>query len=121
MALPTYNFEFVSGETFTLEITYSDSGGSVIDLSSGYRVDIDGRVEEDSSGTLFSVDSTTSAVQLAASGPNITLTLDPSVTGAIAGPASGVYDVKVTHETPNPDVVRYILGGKFNVLKAITT
>lgn len=121
MALPTYNFEFVSGETFTLEITYRNSAGAIVDLSSGYRVDIDGRVDAGSSGTLFSVDSTTSAVALSATAPNITLTLDPSVTGAIAGPASGVYDVKVTHETPTPDVIRYILGGKFNVLKAVTS
>ena len=121
MALPTYNFEFVSGETFTLEITYKNSAGSVVDLSSGFTVDIDGRVEADSTGTLFSVDSSTSAVALAATSPNITLTLSPSVTGGIAAPASGVYDVKVTETGPNPDVVRYILGGKFTVLKAVTS
>ena len=120
MALPSYNFEFVSGETYTLEITYRDSSGAVIDLSSGYTVEIDGRVEADSATTLFSVDSTTDAVQLSASAPNITLNLTPAITGAIDAPASGVYDVKVTNTTPNPDVIRYILGGKFNVLLAVT-
>ena len=121
MAVPTYNFEFVAGETFTLQITYKNSSGSVVDLSSGYTVDIDGRSESGASSTLFSVDSSTTAVALAATSPNITLTLAPSVTGAITAPASGVYDVKVTETTPNPDVVRYILGGKFTVLKAIST
>jgi len=120
MALPTYNFDFVAGETYTLEITYRDAAGAVIDLSSGYVVDIDGRVTADSAGTLFSIDSTTSAIVLNSSAPNIVVTLDPSVTGAIDAPASGVYDVKVTETTPTPDVVRYILGGKFNVLKAVT-
>lgn len=120
MSLPTYNFEFVAGETFTLEITYRDSAGAIVDLSSGYRVDIDGKSSADASGTLFAVDSTTTAVALDSVAPNIVLTLAPDVTGAIAAPASGVYDVKVTHETPTPDVVRYILGGKFNVLKAVT-
>ena len=121
MSLPQYNFEFVAGETFTLQITYKDSSGSIVDLSSGHTVDIDGRSDRDASGTLFSVDSSTSAVTLAATSPNITLTLDPSVTGAISAPASGVYDVKVTETTPNPDVVRYILGGKFTVTKAISS
>jgi hypothetical protein len=121
MTLPQYDFEFVSGETFTLEITYKGSDGNVVNLSSGYRVDIDGRTDESSASTLFAVDSTSSAITLGSGTPNITLVLTPTVTGGIAGPASGVYDVKVVQTSADPDVVRYILGGKFTVLKAVTT
>tara|TARA_R100001510_G_C7645104_1_gene202491 strand:- start:174 stop:539 length:366 start_codon:yes stop_codon:yes gene_type:complete len=120
MSLPQYNFEFVSGETFKLEITYKDSSGSVINLTSGYRVDIDGRTDEDSSSTLFAVDSTTSAITLGSSGPNISLVLDATTTGGISAPTSGVYDVKVNKTSATPDEITYILGGKFTVTKAIT-
>jgi len=120
MTLPQFNFDFVSGETFTLEITYKDAAGNPVNLSSGYVVDIDGRVDASSASTLFAVDSTTSAVTLSSGSPNIVMTLAASVTGGITAPATGVYDVKVKETTPDPDVVRYILGGQFTVLKAVT-
>ncbi len=120
MALPTYDFDFVKGETFDLTVDYKDSAGAVINLSSGYTVTMTGRTEADSSSTLFSV-SNSSGITLASTSPNITIRLSSTVTAGIAAPNSGVYDIRVAQTGPTPDVVKYILTGKFTVYEAVTS
>lgn len=120
MPLPTYNFEFVKGETVDLTVDYKDSTGSVIDLSSNYTVTMQGRTEASSSSTLFSLASG-SGITLSSSSPNITIRLSKTVTDAITAPTSGVYDIKVAETASSPDVVKYILTGKFTVYEAVTS
>jgi len=120
MALPTYDFDFVKGETFDLTVDYKDSAGAVINLSSDYTVTMTGRTEADSSSTLFSV-SNSSGITLASTSPNITIRLSSTVTAGIAAPNSGVYDIRVAQTGPTPDVVKYILTGKFTVYEAVTS
>ncbi len=120
MPLPTYNFEFVKGETVDLTVDYKDSTGAVIALASGYTVSMQGRTEASSSSTLFSL-SNGSGVTLSNSSPNITIRLSSTVTNAITAPTSGVYDIKVAQTSPDPDVIKYILSGKFTVYEAVTS
>ena len=120
MPLPTYNFEFVKGETVDLTVDYKDSTGSVLDLSSGYTVTMQGRTEASSASTLFSL-SVGSGITLSASSPNITIRLSKTVTDAITAPTSGVFDIKVTDTAATPDVVKFILAGKFTVYEAVTS
>ena len=120
MALPTYDFEFVKGETFDLTVDYKDSAGDVIPLATGYTVTMSGRTEADSASTLFSI-SNSSGITLASTSPNITIQLSSTVTAGISAPNSGVYDIRIAQTGPNPDVVKYILTGKFTVYEAVTS
>ena len=120
MALPTYDFEFVKGETFDLTVDYKDSSGDPIGLATGYTVTMSGRSEADSASTLFSI-SNGSGITLANTSPNITIRLSTTVTAALAAPNSGVYDIRVAETGPSPDIVKYILTGKFTVYEAVTS
>tara|TARA_B100000900_G_C20192713_1_gene558551 strand:- start:37 stop:399 length:363 start_codon:yes stop_codon:yes gene_type:complete len=119
MALPTYAIEFHHGETFELSITYKDSTGCALDLSSGYTAKIDGRLTPTDSVVwdVTNVDQSGRIITLSKGSPNIHILLPSAYTDGLTV-GSGVWDLKL--EKTSGSVVDYVLGGTYKILDPVT-
>jgi len=104
------------GSTFSLSINYKDSNGDTIDLSSGYSARMQCRVGRDATSTVFSLTSA-SEIALAATDPNILITIPATTTSAYDAPLDGVYDIEI--ETTG-GVVTKILKGRLLIEREVT-
>lgn len=104
------------GSTFSLSINYKDSGGSTINLSSGYTARMQCRAGRASSSTVFSLTSS-SEITLAATNPNILVTIPATTTDDYAAPLRGVYDLEIESSA---GVVTKVLKGNLVIEAEVT-
>lgn len=104
------------GSTFSLSINYKDSGGSTIDLSSGYTARMQCRLGTASSTTVFSLTSA-SEIALAATDPNVLITIPATTTATYDAPLRGVYDLEIESSA---GVVTKILKGSLVIESEVT-
>jgi hypothetical protein len=121
MALPQYTIEFHQGETYVLSITYKDSTGCAVDLSSGYTAQIDGRA---SSALKWRASTevhspVVGTIVLSKGSPNIKVTLADTYTASL-DLGSGVWDLLLENSTPTPDTSEYLLGGTYTISDPVT-
>ena len=129
MALPTYDISFHTGETFELAITYKDSTGCALDLSTEYTAKIEGRATASAVPVLWTVDTTDSVshpgtvITLSKGSPNIHVNLTAAYTATLPV-GTGVWDLKLTQDNSAgvaDDIVTYVLGGSYTILDPVTT
>ena len=98
MAAGKYDITIEQGATFTLNLSYKNSAGAVLDLSSGYSARM--KIRESTGGTIIasteSGDSpkNTLSIALAASGNNIIVTMT-AVNTATLDFDNAVYDLEL--------------------------
>ena len=105
------------GATFTLFDNYKDANGSTIDLSSGHTARMQGRTTHASSSTIFSL-TNGSGITLAASNPNVVISIAASDTDDFNAPSVGVYDLEIV-KTATSEVFR-ILEGRYEITPEVT-
>lgn len=112
MAFPgTYNFNYYRGDTAEFVIQPKTSNGEAFDLT-GYTANFTIATARGIGGT--------SATAVVNDVTNIiTCTIVPSVGRALVA-GTYVYDVQITNETPNPDVIFTLLTGTITVTNDIT-
>ena len=103
------------GATFSLSVNYTVSD-STVNLSSGYTARMQGRSTYGASTTVFNL-ANGSGITLAASDPNIVVTLTATQTAALTAPQSGVYDLEL--EATGGSTTR-LLSGEFVVKPEVT-
>jgi hypothetical protein len=115
MAFPgTYNFNYYRGDTAEFVIQPKNSNGEAFDLT-GYSAIFTIANTRGPSPTL-----TRTANAVVNDVTNIiTCTITPS-TGRDLAAGTYVYDVQITNETPNPDVIFTILTGTITATNDIT-
>lgn len=119
MSAGTYDFSIEQGTTFTLNLSYKDSAGSVIDLSSGYSAKM--KIKDSPDGEVIasteSSDSpkNTISIALASAGNNIVVTIPATATGAFTF-ESAVYDLQLI----NGSVVERVVEGRVKLDKSVT-
>lgn len=112
MAAGRYDLEVEQGATFTLPVTWREPTidgvqGAVRDLSSGWTAALKVRPKKGSSTVLLSL-TQAAGIALAATAPNITITItDTQTTSSIT--QSGVYDLELTR-TSDGRVFRVLQG-----------
>ena len=94
------------GSTFSLSVNYKDSAGSTIDLSS-YTARMQCRLGRAATSTVFSLTSG-SGITLAASDPNVLVTIPATTTAGYDAPLRGVYDLEI--ESPAGVVTKLLKG-----------
>ena len=112
MAFPgTYNFNYYRGDTAEFVIQPKTSNGEAFDLT-GYTAIFTIATARGVAGTAATavVNDVTNI---------ITCTIVPSVGRALVA-GTYVYDVQITNETPNPDVIFTLLTGTITVTNDIT-
>jgi hypothetical protein len=98
MAAGKHDITIEQGATFTLNLSYKDSAGDVIDLSSSYTGRM--KVRESTGGTILSSTESgdspknTLSIALAASGNNIIVTMTAANTAALDFD-NAVYDLEI--------------------------
>jgi hypothetical protein len=98
MAAGKHDITIEQGATFTLNLSYKDSDGAVVDLSSGYTGRM--KIRESTGGTIIasteSGDSpkNTLSIALAASGNNIIVTMSATNTASLDFD-NAVYDLEL--------------------------
>jgi hypothetical protein len=113
---PKHNIVMYQGGSFDLSLTYQDSDGCAIDLSSGYTCEFEGRTNRsDADPPKFTFSSSGSQITLTNSTPNIAINLDPADTSAITA-GVGVYDIKLTHS----DSTVFLIEGEYEVVQPVT-
>jgi len=119
MAAGKYDITIEQGSTFTLNLSYKDSDGAVVDLSVGYTGRM--KIRESTGGTIIasteSGDSpkNTLSIALAASGNNIIVTMTAANTAALDFD-NAVYDLELVAGT----TVDRIIEGRVFLSKEIT-
>lgn len=120
MAAGAYDITIEQGATFTLNLSYKDSAGDVVDLSSGYSSRM--KIKEAADGTLIasteSGDSpkNTITIALAATGNNIVVSMTSANTAALDF-KTAVYDLELTS---GANTVDRIIKGKVTLDKEVT-
>lgn len=102
------------GSTFSLSINWADSAGSTIDLTS-YSARMKGRADNESD-VLFSW-TDASEITLAATNPNVLITVGATTTATYAAPLLGVYDLELVSSS---GVVSKILKGRLRIDREVT-
>ena len=98
MAAGKYDITIEQGATYTINLSYKDSAGAVVDLSSSYTSRV--KIRESTGGTIIasteSGDSpkNTLSIALAASGNNIIVTMTATNTAALDFD-NAVYDLEI--------------------------
>ena len=119
MAAGKYDITIEQGTTFTLNLSYKDSAGDVVDLSSSYTSRM--KIRESTGGTIIasteSGDSpkNTLSIALAASGNNIIVTMTAANTAALDFD-NAVYDLELVAGV----VVDRVIEGRVFLSKEIT-
>ena len=104
------------GETTVLTVNYKNTGGSTVNLSSGYTARMMGRTTHAATGTIFSLTSS-SGIALTSSDPNITITIAATATDDFEASLTGVYDLELV---TSAGVVERILEGTFRISPEVT-
>lgn len=113
---PKHNIVMYQGGSFDLSLTYQDSDGCAIDLSSGYTCEFEGRTAlADGDPPKFTFISSGSQITLSAATPNIVISLAPGDTSGITA-GKGVYDVKLAHS----DSTVFLIEGEYEVVQPVT-
>ena len=98
MAAGKYDITIEQGATFTLNLSYKDSAGDVVDLSSSYTSRM--KIRESTGGTIIASTEAgdspknTLSIALAASGNNIIVTMSATNTAALDFD-NAVYDLEI--------------------------
>ena len=111
------HLEIQQGATFTLSLNLLNADSSQRNLSSGFTAAMQGRATHKSSGTIFSLTSS-SGIALQATSPNIVVTLTAAQTAALHAPLRGVYDLELT--TTSSGVVERVIEGTFETTPEVT-
>ena len=112
---PQHNIVMYQGGSFDLSLTYQDSNGCALDLSSGYTCEFKGRTKVSDSATKFAFSSSGSQITLSNATPNIVISLSPSDTSAVTE-GDGVYDIKLTHS----DSTVFLIEGDYESVQPVT-
>lgn len=96
------------GATFYRELIYRDSAGAVVDLST-YTARMKIRLHKDSGDVLASW-STTTEITLAATAPNIIISVTAAATAALDWSGLAYYDLELDDGAGTPAVTRLIEG-----------
>lgn len=102
------------GSTFSLSLNWTDSNDDTIDLSS-YSARMKGRADNESE-VLFSW-TDASEITLAATNPNVVITVDAATTAGYDAPLLGVYDLELVSPS---SVVTKILKGRLRIDREVT-
>ena len=119
MAAGRYDITIEQGATFDLPISYKDSTGSVLDLSSGYSAKM--KIKESIGGTVIASTESeddpknTLTITLAASGNNITIGMTAANTASLDF-ENAVYDLELISTTDTTRVIE----GKVKLSKEVT-
>ena len=119
MSAGTYDFSIEQGTTFTLNLSYKNSAGSVIDLSSGYTAKM--KIKDSPDGEVIasteSADSpkNTISIALASASNNIVVTIASSATSAFTF-ESAVYDLQLV----SGSVTERVIEGRVKLAKSVT-
>ena len=98
MAAGKYDITIEQGATFTLNLSYKNSAGAVLDLSSGYTARM--KIRESTGGTIIASTESgdtpkdTLSIALAASGNNIIVTMTAANTATLDFD-NAVYDLEL--------------------------
>ena len=120
MAAGKYDITIEQGATYTLNLSYKDSDGDVINLSSGYTSRM--KIRESVGGTIItsteSGDSpkNTTSIALAASGNNIIVTISATNTATFDFD-NAVYDLELV---AGAGVIDRVIEGRVFLSKEIT-
>lgn len=110
----TYNLLCEQGATFSRQITWLDSNGVPVDLTS-YTARMQVRETVESSSTLFDLTSGAGDITLGGAAGTITVTISAAATAAVAA-GCYVYDLELVTGT----LVYRILQGEFTVDAEVT-
>jgi hypothetical protein len=113
MGAGIYHIKMDQGSTFSLVLTYKDSGGNVIDLS-GYtaRMQMRRNHQDDS---LIDLTTENGRIALGGVAGTVTLTIAATDTAALP-PVEGVYDLEIVSGA----VVDKLLAGTFSIAREVT-
>jgi len=113
MAAGRYDITIEQGATFSLPISYKDSTGSVLNLSSGYTSRM--MIKESAGGTTIKSLTNGSGMTLAASGNNIVVDISATDTASMDFD-NAVYDLEIE----SGSTVTRVLEGKVRLSREIT-
>ena len=113
MAAGRYDITIEQGATFSLPISYKDSTGSVVDLSSSYTSRM--MIKESVGGTTIKSLTNGSGMTLAASGNNIVVDISATDTASMDFD-NAVYDLEIV----SGSTVTRVLEGKVKLSREIT-
>ena len=113
MAAGRYDITIEQGATFRLPISYKDSTGSVVDLSSSYTSRM--MIKESVGGTTIKSLTNGSGMTLAASGNNIVVDISATDTASMDFD-NAVYDLEIV----SGSTVTRVLEGKVKLSREIT-
>lgn len=120
MSAGTYDFSIEQGSTFTLNLSYKNSAGTVIDLSSGYtaRMKIKDSPDGEVIASTESSDSpkNTISIALASTGNNIIVTIPASATTAFTF-ETAVYDLELVASSN----VERVVEGRVKLDKSVSS
>lgn len=120
MSAGTYDFSIEQGATFTLNLSYKNSAGTVIDLSSGYtpRMKIKDSPDGEVIASTESSDSpkNTISIALASTGNNIIVTIPASATTAFTF-ETAVYDLELVASSN----VERVVEGRVKLDKSVSS
>ena len=124
MSAGTYDFSLEQGATLTLNFSYKNSSGSVIDLSSGYtaRMKIKDSPDGEVIASTESSDSpkNTISIALAGSGNNIIVTINATATTAFTF-ENAVYDLELISGSSPNQVVDRVVEGRITLDKSVSS
>jgi hypothetical protein len=112
MAASTYDITVEQGATFSLVVTWRDSGGALIDLT-GYSAKMD--IRRSVGGALIKALASGSGITLGGAAGTITITISAVDTGTFT--ESGVYDLELT----TGSTITRLLQGAMSVSPQVTT
>ena len=120
MSAGTYDFAIEQGTTFTLNLSFKDNTGSVLDLSSGYSAKMKIKDSPPDGEVIASTESSDSpkntiSIALASAGNNIVVTIPATATGSFTF-ESAVYDLQLV----SGSVVERVIEGRVKLDKSVT-
>jgi hypothetical protein len=110
-----YDLKINQGETLSRVLTWKDSSGNPIDLTS-FTARMQGRVSPDASATLFELTTANSGITLGGTAGTITLSMTAAATAALSE-GTGFYDLELIS---GGGVVTRLLQGNLIISREIT-
>ena len=126
MSAGHYDFEIEQGATFTLNLSYKDSNGAVINLTSPTPYTGRMKIRDSPDGELIasseSADSPLNiiTVTIGASGNNIVASMTATNTKTLDFD-TGVYDLEIYNGTGSTQVVERIIEGRVTLDKSVSS
>ena len=103
------------GSTFSLSLNWTNSSDETIDLTS-YSARMKGRSDNESSAEIFSL-TDASEITLAATDPNVIITIPATTTATYEAPLLGVYDLELVSDS---GFVTKLLKGRLRIDREVT-